>query len=189
MIKVIADARKKKEHQEISKYVARDVLKNVSEVIEGIKGKEPEEKFITVLFSDICSFTPKCERLGPREIVKLLNSYFDMMIKILQKNNAIVDKLIGDAIVARFDSGNMEEDALDAAKSACDMLTSLMEFNKSNSEKIEIRIGINSGNVILGNIGCDSFRLDYTMIGDNVNKGQRLESMIPVMGCLLSKAT
>lgn len=189
VLKVLSESRKRKEQEAISKYVARDVLKNVSEVIEGIKGKEPEEKFITVLFSDICSFTPKCERLGPREIVKLLNSYFDVMIKILQKNNAIVDKLIGDAIVARFDSGNREADAFDAAKSACAMLLALGEFNKTNSEIIEIRIGINSGNVILGNIGCESFRLDYTMIGDNVNIGQRLESTSPAMGCLISRFT
>lgn len=189
VLKVLAESRKKKEQEAISKYVARDVLKNVSEVIEGIKGKEPEEKFITVLFSDICSFTPKCERLGPREIVRLLNSYFDVMIKILQKNNAIVDKLIGDAIVARFDSGNRADDAFHAAKSACEMLLALKEFNTSAMEKIEIRIGINSGNIILGNIGCESFRLDYTMIGDNVNVGQRLESISPAMGCLISRST
>jgi adenylate cyclase len=189
VLKVLEESRKKKEQDAISKYVARDVLKNVSEVIEGIKGKEPEEKFITVLFSDICSFTPKCERLGPRDIVTLLNSYFNVMITILQENNAIVDKLIGDAIVARFDSGNRENDALSAAASACAMLSALKEFNTTRTEKIEVRIGINSGNVILGNIGSESFRLDYTMIGDNVNVGQRLESMSSPMGCLVSKST
>jgi class 3 adenylate cyclase len=189
VLKVLEDSRKKKEKEAISKYVASDVLKNVSEVINGIKNKEPEEKFITILFSDICSFTPKCERLGPRAIVKLLNSYFDVMITILLKNNAIIDKLIGDAIVARFDSGDRKEDAYYAARSACGMLRALAQCNKNGEEKIEIRIGINSGTVILGNIGCESFRLDYTMIGDNVNIGQRLESMAAPMGCLIAQST
>ncbi len=187
--KVLSDVKKKKEKEAISKYVAKDVLTNVDEVIDGVKDKEPEDKFITILFSDICSFTPKCEKLSPRAIVKLLNSYFDIMINVLQTNNAIIDKFIGDAIVARFDSGDKKKDALDAAKSACEMLNSLKEFNEDSLEPVEIRIGVNSGNVILGNIGCESYRLDYTMIGDNVNIGQRLESAAQKMGCLLSETT
>lgn len=187
--KAIADKKKSKEREAISKYIASDVLENVADVIEGIKTKEPEEKEITVLFSDICSFTPKCERLSPIAVVKLLNSYFDIMIKILQSNNAIIDKLIGDAIVARFDSGNVKTDALNAVISACEMLKRLKEFNKDSLEPVQIRIGINTGNLILGNIGCESFRLDYTMIGDNVNTGQRLESAAPHMGCLISEYT
>ena len=122
-------------------------------------------------------------------MIELLNSYFDIMINILQKNNAIVDKLIGDAIVARFDSGNNKKDALNAVVAASQMLEALKEFNKKSFEKIEVRIGINSGNVIMGNIGCDSFRLDYTMIGDNVNIGQRLESKAGNLSCLISAAT
>ncbi len=187
--KAIADKKKKKEREAISKYIASDVLENVSDIIEGIKNRDPEEKVITVMFTDICSFTQKCEKLSPIAVVKLLNSYFDIMIKVLQSNNAIVDKLIGDAIVTRFDSGDINKDALNAVTSAHEMLKKLKEFNKDSLEPIEIRIGINTGTLILGNIGCESCRLDYTMIGDNVNIGQRLESSAPHMGCLISEST
>ena len=187
--RVLINTREKSKQKMLSKYVASDVLKNVSDVIDGVKNREPEEKFITVLFSDICSFTQKCERLNPHTVVELLNSYFNIMINILQKNKAIVDKFIGDAIVARFDSGNHKSDALNAVAAACKMLQALREFNKQALEKIEVRIGINSGLVIMGNIGCDSFRLDYTMIGDNVNIGQRLESQAPNLSCLISSYT
>lgn len=185
----LANVRKKKEREALAKYVASDVLQNVSDVIDGVKGREPEEKFITLLFNDIVSFTPKCERLDPDNLVRLLNSYFSLMIEQLQANNAIIDKLIGDAILARFDSGDEEKDALDAAKSAHSMLEALKDFNQKSEEPFECRIGINSGNVILGNIGSESYRLDYTMIGDNVNIAARLESEAPKMGCLMSEFT
>ncbi len=185
----LANVRKKKEREALSKYVASDVLQNVSDVINGVKGREPEEKFITLLFSDIVLFTPKCEKLDPDNLVKLLNAYFSLMIEQLQANNAIIDKLIGDAILARFDSGDEEQDALDAAKSAHSMLEALKDFNQKSEEPFECRLGINSGNVILGNIGSESYRLDYTMIGDNVNIAARLESEAPKMGCLISEST
>ncbi len=186
---VLLNVKKKKEHDEISKYVATDLLTNVSDVIDGIKERKPEEKFISVLFSDICSFTPKCERLSAQAVIKLLNSYFDRMVKVLHANNGIIDKFIGDAIVVRFDSGNKVKDAYDAVKSAYGMLTSLIEFNKESFEPVEIRIGINSGNIVLGNIGAEAYRLDYTMIGDNVNIGARLESIAEKMSCLISETT
>ena len=187
--RALSDAKKRKEREAISKYVASDVLQNVSDVIEGIKDREPEEKFITLLFADIVSFTPKCERYEPRKIIKILNSFFSEMIKVLLSHEAIVDKLIGDAIVTRFDSGDKKKDAINAVTSAHEMLISL-ENNKTNwLEPIEIRIGINSGPVILGNIGSEDFRLDFTMIGDNVNIAQRLESQAPPQGCLISSST
>lgn len=187
--KTLLDEKLKKERAALSKYVASDVLANVNDVIDGVTDRKPVEKFITIFFSDICSFTPKCERLSPKAIVNLLNSYFDLMISIMFKHNAIVDKFIGDAIVARFDSGDTKRDALDAVSAAYEMLRALKRFNEEAIEPIEIRIGINSGNVVLGNIGSQAFRLDYTMIGDNVNIGQRLESQAPHLGCLISEPT
>lgn len=185
----IANKRQKDEKSHISKYVAADALQSVSDLVEGLKDAEPEEKFISVLFTDIVSFSRKCERMEPIEIVNLLNKYLDNMVTVLGRHNAIIDKFIGDAIVARFDSGNPEEDAFNAASAALDMLGVLELFNKKAKEKIEIRIGINSGVVILGNIGSTQYRLDYTMIGDNVNIGQRLESEAPPMGCYISDST
>lgn len=186
--RVLYEYKRKKEKRELEKYVSKDAIKNVSDVIEGIKEKKPEDKFLTVLFTDIVSFSRKCERFDAAHIVELLNKYFDLMIDILLKNNAIVDKMIGDAIVARFDSGlGHGIDAYNAAKAALEMLEALKEFNLTSYEEVKIRIGINSGEVILGNIGSEKYRLDYTMIGDEVNIDQRLESKASEMGCLISE--
>jgi DNA-binding response OmpR family regulator len=189
VFQALAESRSLKEKEALSKYVAQDVMQNVSDVISGLKDQEPEEKYLTILFCDICSFTAKCEKFSAKEIVKLLNSFFDRMIAILQAYHAIIDKLIGDAIMVKFDSGNKAEDALNSVKAAWEMLESQHQFNLNSLEPMEIRIGINSGNVIVGNLGSESYRLDYTLIGDNVNIAQRLESQAEQMGCLISQAT
>jgi len=184
--RVSKEASHKQEIAELQKYVSVDTIQNISDVVGGVKEQQPESKFISILFSDICSFTPLCEKLTPKKIVKLLNSYFDVMVQVLHENNAIVDKFIGDAIVVRFDSGNKEEDALNAAKSALGMIEALKVFNEDSFEEINMRIGVNSGEVILGNLGCTKYRIEYAMIGDNVNVTQRLESQAPRQGCLIS---
>jgi adenylate cyclase len=186
---VLAEKQKKREREAISKYVASDTIQNLSEVISGMKEQEPEEKFITVLFSDICAFSAKCEKYSARKIVLLLNAYFDEMVAVLHKNNAIIDKFIGDAIVARFDSGDPEEDAFNAVLAAQEMLVELNKFNETSFEQVHIRIGVNSGNVIMGNLGSEKHRLEYAMIGDNVNIGQRLESKAEKQTCLISEST
>ncbi|MHC4872978.1 MAG: response regulator [Planctomycetota bacterium] len=195
IVEVLEESRNRQEKEAIAKYVARDAIENVGDVLEGAKEQEPEEKFITIFFSDIASFTPKCEKHSAKKIIELLNFYFDEAIGILVEHNAIIDKLIGDAIVARFNCGDRRRDALNAAAASMKILSYLKEANNcikesiGIDEEIKIRIGINSGNVIMGNLGSSKARLDYTMIGDNVNVTQRLESSAPVMGCLMSEDT
>lgn len=183
---VISEAKRGQQEKILKKYVAADTIKKVADVVEGVRDKEPEEKNIAILFSDICSFTAMCERLTPREVVGLLNEYFNKMVEVLLANEAIIDKFIGDAIVARFDSGDPHRDAINAARGAVSMLAALNTLNMGNAEELAIRIGVNCGQVILGNIGSENHRLDYTMIGDAVNTTQRLESSAPRKGCLIS---
>ncbi|MFC1770812.1 response regulator [Candidatus Margulisiibacteriota bacterium] len=182
-------AKKKKQEQILSKYVAMDTIRSVKRVVEDGTEQETEERFITVLFSDICSFSSKCERLSAKKIVTLLNAYFDLMVDQLHDNEAIIDKFIGDAIVARFDDEDHSKAALNAVRAALAMLEALNKFNEESIEEIHVRIGINSGEVIMGNLGSEKYRLEYAMIGDNVNIGQRLESKAPKQGCLISEAT
>ena len=134
-------------------------------------------------------FSSKCERFSACKIINLLNTYFDLMVEVLSQNNAIIDKFIGDAIVARFDSGDPASDALDAVRGAWGMCRELERFNLDSFEEVQSRIGINSGEVILGNLGCQKHRLEYAMIGDNVNIGQRLESSAPKQGVMISEST
>ena len=188
--RAIATARNKKEQETIAKFVAADTLNSVSSMVdEHQDAGTGESKHITVLFSDICAFSSKCERFSARKIINLLNTYFDLMVEVLSQNNAIIDKFIGDAIVARFDSGDPASDALDAVRGAWGMCRELERFNLDSFEEVQSRIGINSGEVILGNLGCQKHRLEYAMIGDNVNIGQRLESSAPKQGVMISEST
>lgn len=186
----ISNARTKKEQETIAKFVAADTLNAVSSMVdEHQDAGMGESKHITVLFSDICAFSSKCERFSARKIINLLNTYFDLMVEVLSQNNAIIDKFIGDAIVARFDSGDPATDALNAVRGAWGMCRELERFNLDSFEEVQSRIGINSGEVILGNLGCQKHRLEYAMIGDNVNIGQRLESSAPKQGVMISEST
>mgnify|MGYP001390300504 CR=1 FL=1 len=94
-------------------------------------------------------------------VAELMAGGIDLMVEVLSQNNAIIDKFIGDAIVARFDSGDPATDALDAVRGAWGMCRELERFNLDSFEEVQSRIGINSGEVILGNLGCHKHRLEY----------------------------
>ncbi len=134
----------------------------------------------TILFSDIRGFTTLTEQLGPQETVHLLNEYFEIMVECISREGGILDKFIGDAIMAGFGipqaTGDDEDRALRAALS---MIDKLSRWNQERIERgkppIDIGVGLNTDGVISGNIGSRK-RMDYTMIGDGVNLAARLES-------------
>ncbi len=140
-----------------------------------------ERRVATIFFSDIRSFTAISEKLEPEEVVEFLNAYMTIMVKIIGQYNGIVDKFIGDAIMAVWgvpeSKGN---DALNAVNATIEMRTALLEFNKGRgSDKkpvIKIGCGLNTGPVLAGQIGSDD-RLDYTVIGDAVNLASRVETL------------
>ena len=129
----------------------------------------------TVAFIDICSFTRISEKETPDKVVRLLNSYFDVMVKEIIAQNGYVDKFMGDAIMAVFRG----EYHLDRAIDACLAVRKRLEEITTTGETAftpQVSIGINSGEMISGNIGSENLRrLDYTVIGDVVNTAQRLQ--------------
>lgn len=140
-----------------------------------------EKRNITVLFSDIRSFTSISERLTPEELVLLLNRYMGPMTDILLQKKGTLDKYIGDAIMAIYNAPiTVENHSIMACETALEMLDRLQEINDSFKKKglieIDIGIGINTGDAIVGNMGSD-VRFDYTAIGDTVNLASRLEGM------------
>lgn len=140
-----------------------------------------ERKTATIFFSDIRSFTAISEKLEPEEVVEFLNEYMTIMVRIIGEHQGIVDKFIGDAIMAVWgvpeSKGN---DALNAVTATIEMRRALLEFNKGRGSAkkpfIKIGCGLNTGAVLAGQIGSDD-RLDYTVIGDAVNLASRVESL------------
>jgi len=173
----------KKQEQRIrnifQKYVPKDVIDRFFANPEGML--VGENRVLAILFSDIRSFTTISEGLMPDEIVSSLNRYFSLMVDIIMNANGIVDKYIGDGIMAFFGAPvQREDDALQAVKAALDMEDAVVEFNMEQIEKgkpeFRIGIGINYGDVTVGNIGSER-KMDYTVVGDMVNVAARLESL------------
>ncbi len=134
----------------------------------------------SVLFSDIRGFTTLTEELGPQGTVHLLNEYFTLMVDCISKEGGMLDKFIGDAIMAAFGIPIGHDDDEDrSVRSAIAMLVSLREFNAARASDgkppVDMGIGINTDSVVSGNIGSPK-RMDYTVIGDGVNLAARLES-------------
>ncbi len=138
-----------------------------------------ERKILTVLFTDLEKFTTIAESMPPEELVIILNAYFEGMTEIILKNNGTLDKYIGDSIMAFFGAPIPQKDhALIACRTAVQMQNHLEELRKtwklSNKPMPHMRIGINTGEMIVGNMGGID-RFDYTVIGDSVNLSARLE--------------
>ncbi len=150
-------------------------------VVDQILDNPPElggvDKDITVFFSDIRGFTTISERMSPQELVQVLNKYLTAMTDIVLKYEGTLDKYEGDAIMCFWGAPVPQEDhALRSCKCAVEQLEALKELNNEFPEEyqFDIGIGINSGRMTVGNMGSTQ-RMDYTLIGDNVNLGARLE--------------
>ena len=143
-----------------------------------------ETKQVTVFFSDIRSFTEISEKLEPQEVVEFLNDYMTRMVDCVNKTGGVVDKFIGDAVMAVWgapvSSDSPARDALNCVRAALMMRASLREFNRNRGgekkPRIRIGCGINTGSVVAGQIGS-SQRMEYTVIGDTVNLASRTEAL------------
>jgi adenylate cyclase len=140
-----------------------------------------EEREVTVLFSDLRQFTSMSEALSPQEMLGILNHYFTRMAAIVEKHGGVVDKYVGDALMALFGAPLSNPDDADRAlQTALDMSEALDDLNRQWQERglpaIGVGIGINTDIVVAGNMGSAT-RLNYTVIGDGVNLASRLEAL------------
>jgi adenylate cyclase len=145
-----------------------------------------QRKLLTVMFCDIRGFTNYSERMDPQEIVGLLNKYLSRMSEIILKYKGTIDKYIGDAIMAFYGAPmHLDDHAEKACESALLMVKELQDFNAERAKEgqlpLEIGIGINTGEMTVGNIGSQK-RFDYTVIGDPVNVGSRIEGLTKFFG-------
>lgn len=166
-----------KENNILKMYVDETVLNFMDSKAFESSIMESETTDATVVFIDICGFTAISETETPDLVVKMLNNYFDVMVKEIIDQGGFVDKFIGDAIMAVFRGEFHLDRAIDASLAVRNKIKQLPLVAEQVTYKPNVSIGINSGELVSGNIGSVSLkRLDYTVIGDVVNTASRLES-------------
>jgi len=134
-----------------------------------------EKRILTVMFLDLENFTTLSESLPPEKVVEIINTYFDALTTVIMDHGGTVDKFEGDAIMALYGAPvNVEDHALRACKSALALRAKIEEINQKTGQKLNLRIGIATGEAIVGNMGSKT-RFDYTAMGDTVNTASRLE--------------
>lgn len=176
---VLAQKNEHKVRSIFQKYVPKDVIDTIFMNPESML--VGDNRVVAILFSDIRSFTTISEGFMPDELVAALNRYFESMVDIIMSHGGVIDKYIGDAIMAFFGAPvKHEDDAYQAVIAAIEMQEALDEFNKAQESvgkpQFITGIGINYGVVTVGNIGSEK-KMDYTIIGDMVNLGSRLEGL------------
>lgn len=156
---------------------------------------EGRSRDMTVLFSDIRGFTNFSEKLPPTELAEVLNAYLSTMTRIIQQQRGTIDKYIGDAIMAFWNAPvDLSDHAVRGVQTALDMQAALPQLNREFAERgwpeVKIGIGVNTGRMSVGNMGSE-FRMSYTVMGDAVNLGSRLEGITKqyAVGILVTQPT
>jgi class 3 adenylate cyclase len=172
----------------VTKTVAEQILKHPEEL--SLMGKNAH---VTVMFADIRGFTPMSETMEPEDVVDLLNNYFGRMVDIIFRYEGALDKFLGDGLMAFWNAPIEQEDAaLKACQAAIEMQKEMVKFNREQAEAgkrtIAIGIGINTGEVVAGSIGSEQ-KMEYTVVGDNVNLASRIVSQSERGQILISEST
>ena len=171
---------KKKISEVFRKYVAPQVVDEITEKGGYTLKLGGESREVAVLFVDIRGFTPMSESLEPEQVVDILNSYLELTTKSIFNNGGTLDKFIGDATMAVFNAPfDLDDYIFRACKTALDIVAGgdaiESRFLEKYGRSVGFGVGVNCGRAVVGNIGC-SFRMDYTAIGDTVNTAARLEA-------------
>jgi adenylate cyclase len=177
--KLVAEEKKR---ERLGRFLSPQVTNRILATAEsqGFALGVPESKDVSVLFADIVGFTSMSEKMSPAAVSLILNDYLSRMTDVIFKHEGTLDKYIGDAIMAVFGAPlDMPDHAVRSIRAALEMRERLEEFNAERKEgpTLRIRIGINSGNAVAGEIGSIN-KKEYTVLGDTVNIASRLESSV-----------
>ena len=176
---VLAGKKEERIRHIFQKYVPKDVIEKFFASPE--KMLVGDNRNLSILFSDIRSFTTISEGMAPDDLVNSLNRYFSGQVDIIYNRKGVVDKYIGDAIMALWGApGRHDDDALQSVLAGLDMIDAVNVFNEKQRSmgkpEFHIGVGINYGEVTVGNIGSER-KMDYTVIGDSVNLASRMEGL------------
>ena len=179
---VLAGKKEQRIRQIFQKYVPKDLIDKFFASPESMLTGENRE--LAILFSDIRSFTTISENMAPDDLVRSLNRYFSDQVDIIMNRNGIVDKYIGDAIMAFWGAPvKHDDDALQAVLAGFDMIEAVESYNGNQritgKPEFHIGIGLSYGTVTVGNIGSER-KMDYTVIGDMVNLASRMEGLTKI---------
>lgn len=170
----------------IRSMVSHATWSEISDAARGSSAVPLTERMVerTVLFTDIAGFSTLSENMTPEAVIALLNAHFQILGGIIYRHNGDIDKFIGDSVMAIF------EEPDDAVAAALEIQKAMAELNTTQKpdSRILIRIGVNTGEVVIGNMGNET-RMDRTLIGDAVNTAQRLESSADAGGIMISETT
>jgi len=185
--KIVAEEKKR---ERLGRFLSPQVANRILAAADthGAELGAPEVREVSVLFADICGFTSMSETMSPSSVSLLLNDYLSRMTDVIFKYEGTLDKYIGDAIMAVFGAPlDMPDHAQRAIRTALEMQERLAEWNaerKEGTPELRIRIGINSGNAVAGEIGSIN-KKEYTVLGDTVNTASRLESSVAKPGTVV----
>jgi adenylate cyclase len=184
--KIVAEEKKR---ERLGRFLSPQVTSRILAAADthGAELGAPEVREVSVLFADISGFTSMSETMSPSAVGLLLNDYLSRMTDVIFKYEGTLDKYIGDAIMAVFGAPlDMPDHATRAIKAALEMQERLAEWNADRKEgpAFRIRIGINSGNAVAGEIGSIN-KKEYTVLGDTVNTASRLESSVAKPGSVV----
>jgi adenylate cyclase len=183
------------EKDKMGAYIPKQVVDEISRNREQKLALGGKLMHLTILFSDIQGFTRLSETMESQQVISFLNVYMTAMTTIIEEAGGIIDKFIGDGIMAVFTPTSVDDNhALRAVRAGVSMQQQLhvlrKEWQTSRPELggMQIRIGINTGEVVAGNIGSQT-RMDYTVVGDNVNVASRVESVCRAGEVCFSEST
>lgn len=164
----------------LESYVPKPLVRRLLQAGGGQK-MESEERILTVMFADIVGFTVMCEKLSATEVADLLNSYFDLIGSCIDAHGGTIDKYMGDGLMAFWGAPEDQPDHADRALRSIEQIEHALhqrnlKRSQSGEPSLKVRIGIHSGPAVVGNIGMKG-RLGYTIVGDTVNVGSRLEQL------------
>ncbi len=191
--RLVAERQLRRERELLRTYLSSTVRNLAEKLAPGtsdLKVLRADERTLTVMFVDIVGFTHLAENRAPRQIIEFLNRFFDEMAQVIDAHDGVIDKFIGDAVLALFGAEDEVKGAQGAIDAAKNMIRVAENFDTGFAGiPLQIRIGINTGPLIYGDLGAANVRRDFTVIGDAVNVAQRLEALAPPGSALVSEAT